>query len=304
MASNSRSFSDKDTIIFMIVLSFICAFILSVLAAALRVPQEEAKEFDRSKEMLVAARIYNSQINSFQIKENGSYIPAKYIGNGMLAPGSAIDHPTKGQILDLVRARIKPFLIDDQGTLHTFEQEKVNIDEYLATNKKKGYATLPLKVMYEVLPNHKLDDKGSHTPDGYIIPVSGFGLWDYIYGYIAIEPDGETIIGISWYEQKETPGLGANIAEAPWQSLFPGKKVFQADSSGKTDFQKSSIGITVVRGKVSEVIGSSPKAMSAVDGMAGATLTGNGVTKAYKDTLTPYRPFFIHLHESATKGNK
>ncbi|HXF28444.1 MAG TPA: FMN-binding protein, partial [Chlamydiales bacterium] len=92
-----------------------------------------------------------------------------------------------------------------------------------------------------------------------------------------------------------TPGLGANIAEVPWQSQFPGKKVFQPDASGKTDFAKTALGITVVRGKVSDVIGAAPKAVTAVDGMAGATLTGNGVTKAYKDTLAPYRPFLLGL---------
>ena len=64
---------------------------------------------------------------------------------------------------------------------------------------------------------------------------------------------------------------------------------------GKIDYQKAPIGISVVRGRVKDVIGESTKAESAVDGMAGATLTGNGVTKAYKDTLSPYRPFFQQL---------
>ena len=57
---------------------------------------------------------------------------------------------------------------------------------------------------------------------------------------------------------------------------------------GKTDFKTAPLGITVVKGKVSEVLGNSPKAKSAVDGMAGATLTGNGVTDAYRDVLSAY----------------
>jgi Na+-transporting NADH:ubiquinone oxidoreductase subunit C len=289
---SNRTFSDQKTIIFMMTLSFICAFILSVLAAALKEPQEEAKELDRSKEMLVAAKIYNNDTQSFQIEVDGKYKPAKYVGNGTLAEG-VMDHPpTKAEILDVVRARTEPFLVDDQGNLHTFAQKKIDLDTYIAKNKKKGYANLPLKLIYELLSN---PGNTTQKVEGYIIPVSGFGLWDYIYGYIALKTDGNTVIGISWYEQKETPGLGANIAETPWQSLFPGKKIFQPDASGATDYAKSAIGITVVRGKVAEVIGKAPKAVSAVDGMAGATLTGNGVTKAYKDTLSPYRPFFIKL---------
>ena len=59
----------------------------------------------------------------------------------------------------------------------------------------------------------------------------------------------------TWYDQKETPGLGANIAEAYWQSLFPSKKLFQEGADGKTDFKTAPLGITVVKGKVSEVLG-------------------------------------------------
>ncbi len=57
----------------------------------------------------------------------------------------------------------------------------------------------------------------------------------------------------------------------------------------------------MVRGKVSEVYGDSPKAKSAVDGMSGATLTGNGVTAAYKDVLEAYRAFLISAHNAAEK---
>ena len=104
------------------------------------------------------------------------------------------------------------------------------------------------------------------------------------------------MIGISWYDQKETPGLGANIAEADWQSQFPGKQVFQAGPDGKVEAETALLGILVVKGKVQEVLGNAPKALSAVDGMSGATLTGNGVTQAYKTVLQAYRPFLLKLY--------
>src|SRR5690606_10592622 len=128
---------------------------------------------------------------------------------------------------------------------------------------------------------------------GYVIPVNGYGLWDAIYGYLAIEPNGETVIGTSWYDQKETPGLGANIADAEWQDLFPGKLIFQPRANGEVDPATAPIGIVVVKGRVSEVLGDAPKAKNAVDGMPGATLTGNGVTDAYRFVLNAYRPFFV-----------
>ena len=69
-------------------------------------------------------------------------------------------------------------------------------------------------LIYKILPNPTKEAKENEEPEGYVIPVNGFGLWDAIYGYLAIKPGGNSVIGISWYDQKETPGLGANIAEA------------------------------------------------------------------------------------------
>jgi len=296
-----RSYTDTQTIVFTVILSFICAFILSALASALSVPKEEAKELDRSRQMLQSAQIYNS-LGYFQIEKNDTYIPAKLVPDGQLVEGTKDDHPSSQDILTVYRNRIVPILVDDAGNVTSFEKAKINYIDYLRNNKKQGYANLPLKLAYKILPNvPEKEINEDLLPIGYIIPVSGFGLWDAIYGYLAIAPDGDTVIGVAWYDQKETPGLGANIAEQDWQSQFPGKKILQADSSGITDFLKSSIGLTVVRGKVADVVGREPKALSSLDGMAGATLTGNGVTKAYKDSLTPYRNFFKKLHDQNKK---
>ena len=59
------------------------------------------------------------------------------------------------------------------------------------------------------------------------------------------------------------------------------------------------MGIIVVKGKVSDVYGTTPKARSAVDGISGATLTGNGVTAAYHNSLTPYRAFLTKINEQS-----
>lgn len=286
--------SNTKTIIFMVVLSFICALILSVLASALAEPKEVAKDLDRSKQLMIAAKMLSHE-GYFLIKdEKEQYVPAKYTENGVLVPGSAKDIASQKQLLDIYKNRVIPILVDAKGEKKTFAEANLNPEEYITKYKKIGYYKQPLKLVYEILPNEAKNDKS--TPIGYVIPVNGFGLWDAIYGYLAIQPDANTIIGISWYDQKETPGLGANISEPEWQSLFPGKKIFQA--SGKTeDYKNAPLGITVVKGKVSDVLGNSPKAQSAVDGMAGATLTGNGVTDAYREVLNAYRPFLINLQK-------
>lgn len=292
--------SNIRTILFMVILSFACALILSVLASVLAEPKAIAKDLDRSKQMMIAAKIldYNGY---FLIEEGGKYIPAKYSEDGVLIPGTSHDIANRSQLLDIYRKRIIPFLVDEKGDSYTFDQAHINMDEYLAAYRKTGYYREPYKLIYKILPN-KSSDKDAE-PIGYVIPVNGFGLWDAIYGYLAVKPDGNTVIGISWYDQKETPGLGANIAESYWQNLFPGKHIFQEDASGRTNFQNAPLGIVVVKGKVAEVLGDSPKAKSAVDGMAGATLTGNGVIDAYKNVLAPYRNFLIKIHEKNSKDN-
>lgn len=303
--------SDFKTIVFMVILSFACAFILSMLASALAKPKEIAKDLDRSKQMMIAAKILNHEGNFIIRDSEGNYIPAKYTKDGILVPGTENDIATRDQLIDVYRRRLIPLLVDEKGNLTTFAKANIKEEQYINDFKKTGYYKQPNMLIYKILPNPSLEDKaetkkeeGKDEAEGYVIPVNGFGLWDAIYGYLAIKTDGDTVIGITWYDQKETPGLGANISEAQWQNLFPGKLIFQESPSGQTDFKTAPLGIVVVKGKVAEVLGDSPKSKSAVDGMAGATLTGNGVNDAYKDVLAPYRPFLIKLHEENSKSNK
>jgi Na+-transporting NADH:ubiquinone oxidoreductase subunit C len=256
------------TLLFMVILSFVCALILSVLASALKEPKAVARELDRSEQMMIAAKLLTHEGRL----ENDGFASDK-------------------EIMDVYNQRLKPFLVNDKGERKTFEELKINQNQYISEFRKSGYYKQPWKLVYEI------KSKQENKADGYVLPVNGYGLWDAIYGYMAIQPDGDTVIGITWYDQKETPGLGANIADASWQDLFPGKKIFQMSSDGKTNFQSAPLGITVVKGKVADVYGNSYKAKSAVDGMSGATLTGNGVSDAYREVLQAYRPFLIKLRE-------
>lgn len=305
--SNESKSQVQYTILFMVILSFICALILSVLASALQGPQELAKELDRSKEMLVSARILNPY-GYFQMPNaSGEYGPAKAVKGGILEPASEKAIPSQDQVLEVYKARIKPFLVNDKGEETTFQKAGIDEAKYLSDFRKTGYYNQPWKLIYKIFSNptpEEIQQGKESAIEGYVIPVNGMGLWDAIYGYLAIKPDADTVIGISWYDQKETPGLGGNISDPAWQIQFPGKLIFQESADGQTDFKTSQLGIVVVKGKVNEVLGNSPKAKSAVDGMAGATLTGNGVTDAYKNVLAPYRPFLIRIHDENAQKQK
>ena len=288
------------TIIFMVILSFVCALILSLLASALEEPKDIARELDRSKQMMIAAKILDPQGHFLMPDEKGDFVPAK-LEKGLLVPGKAEDHASQSQLLEIYQKRIIPLLVDSKGNIKNFKESGINEEDYTVNFKKTGYYRQPEKLIYKVLPSEANVNEKS-PPAAWVIPINGFGLWDAIYGYLALKPDGNTVLGTAWYEHKETPGLGASIAEPYWQELFPNKKVFQENADGTTDFKSAPLGIVVVKGKVSEVLGSSPKAKSAVDGMTGATLTGNGVTDAYREVLGPYRPFLIKLHDENKKS--
>ena len=118
-----------------------------------------------------------------------------------------------------------------------------------------------------------------------ILPIEGPGLWSTMRGYLAVAADGNTIRGIRFYEHGETPGLGDQIDKDDWRAQWVGKEVF--DSSGQPQLE-------VVKGFVPV---DSPSRQHQVDGLSGATLTGNGVTDLVRywtgpDGFGPYLSSF------------
>jgi len=111
-----------------------------------------------------------------------------------------------------------------------------------------------------------------------ILPVEGAGLWATMYGFLAVENDGQTARGLRFYAHGETPGLGDQVDKPAWREQWQGKKLFGPD--GKPQ-------ITIVKGYA-------PKDSEfEIDGLAGATLTARGVTSLVqywigKDGYGPY----------------
>ena len=95
-----------------------------------------------------------------------------------------------------------------------------------------------------------------------VLPVHGYGLWSVMYGFLALESDGSTVGGITFYDQKETAGLGGEVENPAWKAGWRGKQVF--DDAGD-------IALRVVKGKAMQ--GSAHD----IDGLSGATLTSRGV---------------------------
>tara|TARA_B110000444_G_scaffold256229_1_gene292165 strand:- start:75 stop:782 length:708 start_codon:yes stop_codon:yes gene_type:complete len=164
----------------------------------------------------------------------------------------------------LYNKHIQEFLVDSSGLprLKTDNYEEKSTD----------------LVLYKRIDNE--------LTSGYAIPISGKGLWGTMYGYFAIESDGITVKGITFYKHKETPGLGAEV-EKPWfQNNFIGKRL--------TDDLGHLVSIEVVKGFVSS---DDPESYKKVDGISGATITCKGVTKFLKESLIKYEPYFITVRK-------
>jgi Na+-transporting NADH:ubiquinone oxidoreductase subunit C len=129
--------------------------------------------------------------------------------------------------------------------------------------------------------------KEGGVPSKYAFPVSGKGLWSTIYGYLALERDLSTIAGVTFFRHGETPGLGGECEKDWFQDNFKGKKVFAAGQRQRFE---------VVKGAVADRYPSGND--HAVDGISGATLTGNGIMRFVNGDLDLYEKYFSLLRSS------
>lgn len=113
----------------------------------------------------------------------------------------------------------------------------------------------------------------------YILPIYGSGLWDAIWGYLALQTDMDTIEGITFAHAKETPGLGARITENGVQNRYRGKKVWSDDNEIES--------VVMQKGEGRDYSNDPHK----VDGLSGSTITAVGVNNMLKNYLGHYRAY-------------
>ncbi|TYT73453.1 FMN-binding protein [Desulfobotulus mexicanus] len=121
----------------------------------------------------------------------------------------------------------------------------------------------------------KTDSNGTIS-EGYILPLESRGLWGKIYGYLALEADGVEISGFTVYAHQETPGLGGDIESRSFQQSFTGRRILDENNTFR--------GLRVAKGKASS---DDPHS---VDGISGATLTGNYLSEGIMDVLKRFEP--------------
>ncbi len=234
--------ADKDSIrnvlTVAVTLCLACSVVVSSAAVLLRDAQQANEARDMNRNILAAADMYDPDRT---VEEQFEAVTIR-----------AVDLET-GRFTD----EVDPETYDQRGAARDPAlSKKLSRDEDIAgISRRERYA---LVYMVE-------NDRGEI--EKLILPMRGYGLWSTMYGFLALEPDFNTVAGIGFYEHGETPGLGGEIDNPRWQAKWEGKKLYQGDDRAEPE-------LTVVKGEVNE---NREGAQYQVDGLSGATLTSKGV---------------------------
>ena len=240
------------TIFIAVAVCLVASMVVSAAAVSLRPVQE-------------ANRLKDKQVNVLQVA-------------GVFEPGIDVTEAFAAFEPHVLELSTGTF-VDDQFDPTTFDDIAAASDPELSVALDNDPAGIGRKSKYRVVYLLR-DDAGDL--DKVILPLHGYGLWSTLYGFIALENNGNDIYGLQFYQHGETPGLGAEVDNPRWKALWNGKKL--RDEAG--DLQ-----ITVAK--------SQPAAGPDfyVDALAGATLTSVGVDNLVKFWMgdAGYGPFLAKL---------
>ena len=222
------------TLVVTVLLCLVCSVVVSTAAVGFRSQQDFNRAADMRANILKVAGLYRADE---PVERSFSNIEARVI---RLSDGRFVD--------------IDPMTFDMRRAARDPEQSVPlpNKQDIARINRLPHYATV-----YLVRRNDNLDK--------VVMPISGYGLWSTLHGFLALEQDGRTVYGLRFYEHRETPGLGGEVDNPKWQRLWVGKRLYDAAGQPR---------LAVIKGKVSD---DDPDARYKIDGLSGATLTSAGV---------------------------
>lgn len=212
---------------------FVCSVLISAANVGLRERQEANQLLDKQRSVLQAAWLIQpgERASRAQIEEMFQDI--------------------RERILDLRTGQLR----DD---IDPAEFDEARAPRPPAPENNAGIRFLPEQVkIYEVMKDGEVDM--------IVLPIFGQGLWGAMHGFLALDADGNTIRGLTYYEHGETPGLGGEVDNPRWKRLWQGRLAYDADGE---------VAIEVIKGTT----GPPEENPHEVDGLSGATLTSRGVS--------------------------
>ena len=255
MSSNKESLGGIVSVA--LALCVVCSIVVSAAAVVLKPAQEVNKTRDLKRNILMAAGLYDAGLT---IEEQFQRVDSR-----------VVDISTGQYATD----------IDPEG----FDQRAAAKDPAtsVALDSDADIAHIIRQPRYAMV--YLVNDEAGDLSK-VILPVHGYGLWSTLYGFVALESDGNTIAGLGFYEHKETPGLGGEVDNPRWKDLWKGKQVYR----------DGAVAISVVKGSVDQ---GSDAANWQVDGLSGATLTSRGVSNLVQYWLGEdgFEPYLRNLRE-------
>jgi len=245
------------TFVVALLLCLTCAFLVSFTAVSLKQIQLKNQEIFRKSKVLEVAQISKAEIDA---------------AGGVLAAfdnriqSMIIDLETGEEAADTVQKLLeqigKDFGGDVLGKYDQFWAAKSRNTLLADEIKDRRQDPAGLRFREKFSHVYALKSEDGKTIQRYIFPIRGNGLWGVMQGFVALEPDFKTVAGLTYYDHKETPGLGGEVDNPDWKRSWNGQLVFN---------ESGDVALTVVKGAAAE---DSP---FQIDGLSGATITGNGV---------------------------
>lgn len=254
----------KKTFLVTILLSLVCSVVVSAAAVFLKPQQEENVVLDVQRNILNISGLTQDAkaLNADEVSKLYEQVKPRLVD---MKTGKFIDKTSEGLTVD-------------------------NYDQRMAAKDPKASKALTgaediagIKRQADVAKVYLIEKDGKM--DRIVLPVHGYGLWSTMYGFLALDADLNTVAGFGFYDQAETPGLGGEVDNPLWKNKWPGKQIYSSNGD---------VAMTVIKGAVDP---SNPKAANQIDGLAGATLTSNGVSNLIKFWMgkNGFEPFLNNL---------
>ena len=254
--------SPKQTMIVATCLCLVCSVLVSTAAVVLRPAQQAQKTRDIQKNILKVAGIFDeSRKVETQFKA------------------------VEPVLIELAGKRPRIADPSEEGIdLKTYDPKKAakKANDSVAVSPPGALPQIARREIYAIAYEIRKEDGNL---DQVILPIYGKGLWSTLYGFIAVDADGQTIRGITFYEHGETPGLGGEVDNPAWKAVWPGKSAFTA--VGLEHASLEALPTPTIQVAKGEVTDNAPDAEFKVDGLSGATITSNGVTALVRYWLGP-----------------
>ena len=241
-------FSNKYIFIYASVMVVVVALLLATTATLLKPAQDNNVKIEKMQQILKSANILVEPKEAIAAYEKYIIRELAVNSKGAIVAEYASNKQLKGDI--------RPFDINLKVELKKFEN--------------KGDPILPVFVF-----------KGDKGDTLYVLSLYGKGLWGPIWGNISLKSDKNTVAGVTFGHKGETPGLGAEISEQPFQDQFKGKQIF--DENGILT------SVAVVKGGVKN--STTIKPIHGVDAVSGGTITSNGTNDMLKNCFHVYESF-------------